>query len=45
MKIQLVSPNADVGMNYGNGVYWPNGLLSIGTYVKQHHPEIDLEIF
>lgn len=44
MKIQLVNPRASVGVNYGDGVYWPTGLLSIGTYAKQHSSETDIEI-
>lgn len=44
MKIQLVNPRAVIGINYGDGVYWPNGLLSIGSYIKQKSPEINIEI-
>lgn len=44
MKIQLINPNVDVGKNYVDGVYWPTSLLSIGTYVKKHHPNIEIEI-
>ncbi len=44
MKIDLVCVPSDMGHGANDGSYYPIGLLTIGTHLKKHFPEIDIEI-
>ena len=44
MKIDLVCLPSDIGHGANDGSYYPIGLLTIGTHLKKHFPEIDIEI-
>lgn len=44
MRIQLVSPLPDEGFGYNQGIYWPVGLLTIGSFLKRELPDTRVEI-
>lgn len=43
-KIELISVPADYGHGANDKVYYPVGLLSVGTYLKKEIPNIELTI-
>lgn len=45
MKIQLFCPKATIGKGANDGLYWPVGLLNIGTYIKQADLNTEVEIY
>jgi radical SAM superfamily enzyme YgiQ (UPF0313 family) len=44
MRVQLVSPLPDRGFAFNEGAYWPVGLLTIGSFVRRHVKEVEVEI-
>src|ERR1035441_6731269 len=44
MRVQLISPLPDRGFAFNQGVYWPVGLLTIGSYLKRSSNDIQVEI-
>ncbi len=44
MKVQLITPNQDVGRSFNAATWWPQGLLSIASYCHQKDPYLDIEI-
>jgi radical SAM superfamily enzyme YgiQ (UPF0313 family) len=45
MKIQLFYPKSVIGCGPHNGIYWPLTLLTIGSHIKHHKPNTDIEIW
>lgn len=44
MKVQLVSPLPDSGFAFNEGVYWPVGLLAVGSVLRRELPDVEVEI-
>lgn len=44
MDVQLLSPVPDQGFAYNQGIYWPVGLLTIGSVLRRSLPSLDVQI-
>ncbi|MBU4360608.1 B12-binding domain-containing radical SAM protein [Patescibacteria group bacterium] len=44
MKIQLYFPDQEIGKSWMDKAFWPAGLMSIATYLRQEYPQVKIEI-